>query len=170
MDDSNRASCENVVNSLFELHDRMPDLMDFIDEEPAMPEITFHTPQGSQAMVVHGAPARTPEAAWGPSTQAAVTRFLTFATTTKTKLHAIMGKTQTDASKKFMTEYMGGDMQTLTNLTSKYSHLLGHHGFKDKECMTSIPEIKAAMKTDMTELCTVDAHIKTIEGMLNAQQ
>ena len=69
---------------LFELHDSMPDLMDFIDEEPAMPEITFHTPQGSQAMVVHGAPARTTEAAWGPSTQAAVTRFLTFAITTKT--------------------------------------------------------------------------------------
>ena len=148
----------------------MPDIMDFIDEAPAIPEIKFPTPQVSQAMVVHGAPARTPEAAWGPSTQAAVTRFLTFATTTKTKLHAIMGKAQTDVSKTFMSEYMGGDMQVLTNLTSKYSHLLGHHGFKDKECMTPIPEIKTAMNTDMTELCTVDAHIKTIEGMLNAQQ
>ena len=61
-------------------------------------------------------------------------------------------------------------MQVLTSLTSKYSHLLAHHGFKEKECMTTIPEIKAAMKTDMTELCTVDAHIKTIDGMLNAQQ
>ena len=106
------------------------------------------------------------ETAWGPSTDAAVKCFLSFATTKKTELHSVMGKTQTETSMKFMKDHMEGDMKVLDDLTAKYNHSFAHHGFKDRECMTTIPEIKTAMKTDMTELCTVDAHIKTIEGML----
>ena len=108
MDDSNRSSCENMVNSLFELHDAMPDIMEYIDESPTVPEIMYTAPQVSQAMVVQAAPVKAPETAWGPSTQGAVTRFLNYATTCKTKLHAVMGKTQTEVSKKFLNDYMGG--------------------------------------------------------------
>ena len=143
---------------MFELHDSMPDIMEYIDVMPAVPHIMLAPQQGQQAMVVHGAP-RGPETAWGPSTEAAVKRFLSFATTNKTKLHSVMGKTQTETSKKFMHDYMEGDMKVLADLTAKYNHSHAHLGFKDKEGMTTIPEIKTAMKTDMTELCTVDAHI-----------
>ena len=56
---------------------------------------------------IHGAAAKDPDTAWGPTTQAAVTRFLNYATTCKTKLHAVMGKTQTEVPNQFMNEYMG---------------------------------------------------------------
>jgi len=168
MDDSNRESCERAIGMMFDLHDAMPDLMDFIDETPHIPQVVVqaqaHVPG---AVMVHPAlsAARQPESAWGPSTQGAVTRFLSFTSNVQTKLHAAMGKNMNEQQKKFLSDFMSDDLKLLMDFTTKYNHLLSHHGFQGKECTTTINEIKAAMKADMPEVCTVDAHVKTLEKM-----
>ena len=158
-----------MIAQVFDMHEDMPDLMQYMDEDPHMPEITVFQASGLQTPIVlpagqQGMKTR-PEAAWGPSTQGAVQRFLTFVSNVQTRLHAAMGDTMSETRKRFMQEFMSDDLKTVVELQGKYNHLLSHHGFKNHESTTTIEEIKKTMKSDMPELNMIDARTKTLQSM-----
>ena len=134
-----------------------------------MPELTLLQANGIQTPIVIPAGQQgmrtKPEAAWGPSTQGAVQRFLTFITNVQTRLHAAMGETKSETQKRFMQEFMSDDLKTVEELQGKYNHLLSHHGFKNHESTTTIEDIKRTMKSDMPEVNMIDARTKTLQIM-----
>ena len=141
-----------------------------------MPELTFaptvtymQGPNGqvvqAQAQGAQAACPPPPAGAWTASTQAAVTRLLSFISNTQTMLHAAMGGQLSENQKAFMSQYQDHDLTSLQDLQVKYNHVLSHHGFKGREAATTIDEIKKAMKTDMAEIMVIDARAKTLQSL-----
>ena len=54
---------------------------------------------------------------------------------------------------------------TLTDLSTKYGHLLQHHGFQGRESATTVDEIKKTMKQDIVDINVIDARCKTLQHL-----
>ena len=67
--------------------------------------------------------------------------------------------------KNFMAQFQDHDLTSLQDLQVKYNHVLSHHGFKGREALTTIDEIKKSMKTDMAEIMVIDARAKTLQSL-----
>ena len=90
---------------------------------------------------------------------------LSFISNTQTRLHAAMGGQPTEGQKSFMAQYQDHDLTSLQELQVKYNHVLSHHGFKGKEAVTTMDELKKTMKTDMAEIMVIDARAKTLQSL-----
>ena len=135
-----------------------------------MPELTFaptvtYVQAGGQAHGQAQGAGKPPDGSWTQSTQAAVTRLLSFISNTQTRLHAAMGGQLTEGQKTFMAQYQDHDLASLSELQVKYNHVLSHHGFKGKEATTTMDELKKTMKTDMAEIMVIDARAKTLQSL-----
>ena len=62
-----------------------------------------------------------------------------------------------------MTNYMESDLATVVQLAAKYRHLRTHHGCHGEECMATVRDIKDSIQIYMTDVWTVDAHVKAME-------
>ena len=115
--DETAPTAEAMMGQLFSMHEEMPEIMDYIDDSPAMPEVmgfqTAMVPTQYMAPLPRGSNQHAPETAWGPSTQSAVSRLLTFISSTQTRLRGCMGGSLTENQKKFMAQYMTDDLKAL---------------------------------------------------------